>query len=347
MRRLYTLTLLVLLSFAVRGQGLVVHFTFDSCSLVDMSANAFTLTAGGATPSPVCTTGAAGVTNTARYFSGNNWYKTAKSTQLALNKWTISAVVNFKAFNLTNCQVNYPVASDGAQGGDSHYALETNDNNTDHSCSQATPVDGQQFFGMSRNATPQYDSYPAGHYLSRNVWYCLTATFDGTDIRTYQDGVLVYTKTWASSSPAYASNPNPLLYIGTGFGGSQYYFDGRIDDVQIWDTVQAQPAILKYCTDIKSPPIIKYGVEKPSDRGIGKPYPNPANSVLSIPVNSAKGPFRIAIFSIDGRLLEQREIPSANSAGQLELNIAQLMLGSYIINISAGSDRVSRRFTKL
>jgi len=346
MNKLYALALLVMLTFGAKGQNLVAHFTFDSCSLVDLSANAFTLTAGGTSPSPVCTTGAAGVTNTARYFSGSNWYKTAKSTKLALANWTISAVVNFRAFNLTNCQVNYPVASDGAQGGDSHYALETNDNNTDKSCSQATPVDGQQFFGMSRNATPQYDSYPVGHYLSRNVWYCLTATFDGTNIRTYQDGVLIYTKAWTAPNPAYASNPNPLLYIATGYGGAQYYFDGRIDDVQIWDTVQDLTAIAKYCTGIKAPPI-KTGITTPLQGGIGQPYPNPANGLLFVPVQNRLGTFSITICSIDGRIVQQREIFANNSSGQLELDIAPLVRGTYIITISSGGDKVSRRFSKL
>jgi hypothetical protein len=347
MNKLYTITLLMLLSLSGQAQNLVAHFTFDSCSLVDVSANAFSLTAGGAAPSPVCATGAAGVANTARYFNGKNWYKTAKSAKFALNKWTISAVVNFSAFNLTNCQVNYPLASDGAQGSDSHYALETNDNNTDASCSKATPVDGQQFFGMSRNGPPAYNSYPSGHYLSRNVWYCLTATFDGADIRTYIDGVLIYTKTWTAPTPAYASNPNPLLYIATGFGGVQYYFDGRIDDVQIYDSVQTLTAIQKYCTDVKTPPIIKTQVNTPFDRGVGMPYPNPASNLLTIPVQSQSGSFKIAIYSIDGRLVDQKEISVSNNSGQLQVDIGNLVQGTYILSITSGSDKVSRRFSRL
>ena len=346
MNKLYALVLLMGFSVAGQAQNLVAHYNFDSCSVSDISSNALHLTAGGSSPSPVCTTGAAGLPNTARYFSGSNWYETARSTKLALNKWTLTAIVNFDTFNMTNCQVNYMVASDGAQGSDSHYALETNDNNTDESCGTATPVEGQQFFGMSRNAPPLFNSYPSGNYLNTGAWYCLTATFDGTNIRTYIDGNLIYIKAWSSPTPSYSSNPNPLLYVGTGFGGTQYYFDGRIDDVQVYDSVQSVTALTKACTDVKNPPLaIKPNA--PFDRGVGTAYPNPVNDRLNIPVQNIIGQVTIAIFAPDGRLVERKEVSVSDKASQLQISTEKLSPGTYILSVSTGTDRISRRFSKL
>jgi hypothetical protein len=77
------------------------------------------------------------------------------------------------------------------------------------------------------------------------------------------------------------------------------------------------------------------------------PYPNPASSILSIPVQASNGPFRVAIFSVDGRLVDQIDLGYAGPSGQLELNIEQLARGTYIMSISSGDTRVCRRFTRL
>ena len=346
MNKLYSLILLLAFPVASGAQNLVAHYNFDSCSLLDMSANALHLTAGGTGVSPVCTTGAAGAANTARYFSGSNWYETARSSKLALNKWTLMAVVNFDTFNMLNCQVNYLLASDGSQGSDSHYALETNDNNTDGSCATATPQEGQQFFGMSRNAPPDFDSYPSGNFLHVGNWYCLTATFDGSNVRTYIDGYLVYTKAWTSSTPAYNSNPNPLLYIGTGFGGTQYFFDGRIDDVQIYDSVLSVTAISKACTDVRNPPV-SVQPDAGFDRGVGHASPNPVQDQLSIQLQNITGQVTASIYAVDGRLVSQKDFNVSNKTSQIQIATDKLSPGTYILSVGTGSDRISRRFSKL
>jgi len=243
------------MSFGAQGQNLVAHFAFTSCWLGDSSPNGMGLTTSG---SPVCTTGRAGLASTAYYFNGStDWFTTSYTSPLFnLNKWTISAVVKFRAFNTnpTNCQVSKILSSNDWQSGAEHFSLETNDNNVDNSCTVASG--NQQFFGMSAYTPPSFNGYGTGPILSTNTWYCLTATYDNTtgNVDAYIDGTWWYTRTWGTT-PNYNS-PDPLVYIGKGLGGgtTTYYFDGIIDDVQIWDDVLTPTAIGQMCTDVQDPP---------------------------------------------------------------------------------------------
>jgi len=67
--------------------------------------------------------------------------------------------------------------------------------------------------------------------LGANVWYHLTATYDGETLRTYRDGALVSTNTSPSGAPDAESNP---LVFGR-HATRERYFQGSIDDVHIFN----------------------------------------------------------------------------------------------------------------
>ncbi|MGZ4098778.1 MAG: LamG domain-containing protein, partial [Bacteroidia bacterium] len=79
-------------------------------------------------------------------------------------------------------------------------------------------------------------------YGALNQWHHLAATWDGTNIRLYKDGVLVAT------SPNYSglitSNTNQLT-IGQQPGYSEY-FGGQLDECRIWNVARTQCDIYTY-----------------------------------------------------------------------------------------------------
>ncbi|MEA3462970.1 MAG: LamG-like jellyroll fold domain-containing protein, partial [Bacteroidota bacterium] len=63
------------------------------------------------------------------------------------------------------------------------------------------------------------------------VWYLLTVTWDGADIKYYINGELKDTKGWIGTLP----NSDSKLIIGSDPPGSTEYFKGVMDDLRIYD----------------------------------------------------------------------------------------------------------------
>jgi len=67
-----------------------------------------------------------------------------------------------------------------------------------------------------------------------STWYYVTATYNGTDVKIYVNGVEVYTSD-TDSGKTINTNINDL-YISSGFGASVNEVNGKMDDVRIYDT---------------------------------------------------------------------------------------------------------------
>jgi len=82
--------------------------------------------------------------------------------------------------------------------------------------------------------------------LQSNVWSHLAATYDGTNIITYRNGIMTEAQPKpASGDIQYADNNNALIgkFI---FGSDEGFFDGKIDEVRIWSLARTQTEIQGY-----------------------------------------------------------------------------------------------------
>jgi hypothetical protein len=82
---------------------------------------------------------------------------------------------------------------------------------------------------MVRDGT-KYSEVASVKPIPIDVWTHLAATFDGTNVKLYVNGVLDRTMS-STVSPAASTAP---LRIGMGGGGGAHYFNGSIDDVRLY-----------------------------------------------------------------------------------------------------------------
>ncbi|MEK6616289.1 MAG: LamG domain-containing protein [Bacteroidota bacterium] len=99
------------------------------------------------------------------------------------------------------------------------------------------------YFGIGNGST-DYDIVFVGSILS-GVWYHITGVYSGGITKCYINGILITT----NSSTAYAPYGAGDLFIGgCGGGGSNIgngcgYFNGKIDEVSIWNRALSQTEI--------------------------------------------------------------------------------------------------------
>ncbi len=75
--------------------------------------------------------------------------------------------------------------------------------------------------------------------LAAHTWYHLAATYNGTELKTYRNGVLINTTTTGGSG---LHSTSTTLKMGS-HPSVANYFEGKIDEARIWNTVRS-------CTEI-------------------------------------------------------------------------------------------------
>ena len=75
--------------------------------------------------------------------------------------------------------------------------------------------------------------------LILNQWQHIAATYDGTYQKIYVNGILIPSKEGVFS----ISNSSRNLFIGSSQNYQDRFFDGRIDEVRIWNCVRSQSKI--------------------------------------------------------------------------------------------------------
>ena len=76
-------------------------------------------------------------------------------------------------------------------------------------------------------------------------------------------------------------------------------------------------------------------------------YPNPANTVLNIPVVAASDKIIVTVYSIDGVKMLSKTLPPQTGTYTIQLAIAQLKPGNYTVELFDGRGRTVRIFTKI
>ena len=82
--------------------------------------------------------------------------------------------------------------------------------------------------------------------LSANQWYHIAAVKEGTNRKIYINGIEY---PLSGSALNVNANNNPIR-IGSDYGGR--YFDGRIDEVRIWDIAKTQAEIVSAMDNLPS-----------------------------------------------------------------------------------------------
>ena len=243
--------LLTTLAFACGSHAqLVAHYNFSGGAANDISGNGLNGTISGGVSA---TAGQAGFPNTALRFNGTSGMVTVPSNALLnLTTWTITAKVMFRGFYSGTCQGNR-IVNRGTEYGNDFYALEVTDNVFDGSCTVYTPAH-EQFLGEAAGSASSPSSPSAT--INPNTWYCLTTTYGNDTLACYINGVLDYKIRWTNQYTGYPSSAP--LYIGASPSVTYpYWFNGIMDDLEIWNGVKTPMQIDSFCRKNDTPCTVK------------------------------------------------------------------------------------------
>jgi hypothetical protein len=148
--------------------------------------------------------------------------------------------------------------------------------------------------------------------IDLNVWYHYVFSYDGTTSKIYRNGVLL-------SSLAKTMNTvsnSDIFRLGLSEGGASGYFNGAIDDLQIYNYALSDSQIANlYSTQTLAVNNVSIKNNKVQI------YPNPVKDVLII--KSDSGVNKVEVFSTEGKKLME--------TNQNNINVSLLTSGLYII----------------
>ena len=90
-----------------------------------------------------------------------------------------------------------------------------------------------------------YSAQTSSQTIPANAWTHVAATYDGTTLRVYRNGVQVGTRTLAGSL---TTTNDPLKFGGNGVWSE--WFDGRLDEIRVWKVARTAAQVQ---TDMNTP----------------------------------------------------------------------------------------------
>ena len=199
--------------------GLVGWWPFTG-NAIDSSGNANNGIVNGAT----LTTDRFGNVNSAFNFDGvNDWININNSNSLnPTSQITISAWVNTLAYNVSNASM---VVNKGWDQGPGHYDILVFTSNN------------KSRFVIGSNIYVESNSI-----ININQWTLITVSIDSLTMKIYINGTLENT-VLQNNNNSFGTNTDPL-YIGKhDYNNAPYYFNGKIDDIGIWNRALTQAEI--------------------------------------------------------------------------------------------------------
>ena len=143
------------------------------------------------------------------------------------NLLTISAWVNLETYTPGTPQRIFTLTSFGSIY--QQYAFNLND-------------EGKMYF-LSGNGNFESNGQNLGNYvIPLNTWSFVTMTYDGSAVRLFIDGVLDFEN---FVSDIFPNDLHDFLYIGQR-GDEAERFNGKIDDICVWNTALTQSEIQQY-----------------------------------------------------------------------------------------------------
>lgn len=157
----------------------------------------------------------------------------------------------------------------------------------------------------------------SGSYLI-NTWYFITVTFDGTNVRLFINGILVDSINKVGS----LETSNVPLRFGRRGGAGDYnnWFNGKIDDIGIWNRALTQQEITNlYNASLSTEDFAINTIDI---------YPNPTSSLLNF--KSAIQVEKILIYNMLGQLVQQEKVNALEGT----INIEKLAKGNYLVKVN-------------
>lgn len=105
----------------------------------------------------------------------------------------------------------------------------------------STGNNGSAFFEVGPTGPTAFENASSGPIMTAGTWHHLAGTFDGNFVRLYIDGVLQATEPYVGAIQTGNSN----VFIGKHSIIPGRQFDGRIDEVRIWNVALTNDQILK------------------------------------------------------------------------------------------------------
>lgn len=92
---------------------------------------------------------------------------------------------------------------------------------------------------ISRTWTGNRNIHNSGYQLETNRWYHLAATFSTGNSTLFINGVQI-----GSPAPCPIQGGTSDLYIGWGYVINESHFDGKLDEIRMWDDIRTENEIL-------------------------------------------------------------------------------------------------------
>jgi hypothetical protein len=195
--------------------------------------------------SATSTTGKNGTANTAYLFDGTSSYMTVPNSA-SLNPSTgitIIAVVQPLGFYQGQCHSNRVICKGYNDYDNGRYTIGYDDQPSWNyqGCDQQVNPNKENFYGSYGDGQATVAGVTdIATYIKQDKWYTLAYTFDGRRSTFYVNGVA---QAAALSNTTYTPNTNPL-FIGRNQDPSfPYYFNGKIDEIRIYNTALTQQTI--------------------------------------------------------------------------------------------------------
>lgn len=209
-----SLTLFLLIPTSSVFAGLIVEYNFNGNAL-DSSGNGLHASVNGAS----LVADRFGNLNSAYQFDGNDQITSDSNFTDVWNNWTVDFWVKLNSVG------SYMTFIEREQVG-SFQDLEIGVANSGN------------LWLETDNSTPS--TVLSSNLLNTNEWYNITVTYDGTSKRMFINGVL---DTITSDPNAQVSLNAPLRIGYHSNAGSRQYLDGILDDIRIFDSVEAPHAV--------------------------------------------------------------------------------------------------------
>ena len=207
--------------------GLVGYWPFNG-NANDASGNGNDGTVNGAT----LTTDRFGNSNGAYSFDGvNDWIQVADNIDLNPTTLTIAAWVKPLEYNSMGASM---VVNKGWDQSPGHYDLLLFSSNH-----KSRFVLGSNIYVETNSA------------VNLNEWVFLTASISGLNAKIYLNGVLENSTTLNSNNNL-GSSTSPLFFGKHDFNGAPYVFNGKIDDIGIWNHALTQEEIAQLYTPVST-----------------------------------------------------------------------------------------------